>query len=124
MSEDGIEGISELPIKRSESDAAAVEFLKHWSPGKLAKHGLHAVVKENFYQLQDHGDIIILTVSEGHAISEWLCTEGNIGLDVFEDNCKLSDELKSAVKKLLFANGRCFGMTNSDMGIEEEDGQG
>lgn len=112
--------MSALPISRQDSDAAADEFLKHWTPQKLAKVGLHQMVRDLFYELQDHGDIIVLTVNEGHALSEWLC-ENDIGMDVHDADCSLSPELKSAVKKVEFANARCFGLMNIDMGIEEPD---
>lgn len=128
MSQDGIEGVeTKLPISRSDSDDVARQFIEHWSPADLVKKGLHQAVRDLIYRLQDHGEIVILTVNEGHALSEWL-VNNDIGMEVFEDDFPESEkELQSAVKKLLFANGRCFGMTDADMGIytdeEEHDGE-
>lgn len=114
MSEEG------LPITREDSDSAATEFLRHWSPKTLVDKGLHQTVKDLFYALQDHGDIVILSVNEVYALSEHLCNEG-IGLRVFEEGNDATPELASAVKKVMFCHGRNWGMTNYDMGIEEPD---
>lgn len=112
----------QLPIDRADSDELTSEFLKHWSPSSLAKKGLHQAIRDIMFDLQDHGDVILLKVDELHELTEWLVDNG-IGMDVFNEDCQLSPELQSAVKKLLFAHGRCWGMTNTDMGIEEPDGQ-
>lgn len=109
-----------LPIDRAETDAVAQEFLRHWSPKALVEKGLHATVRDLIYNLQDHGDIVVFSVKELEAVSDWLVDSG-IGIEVFDPDFRVGDELRSAVKKLLFAHGRCWGMTNYDMGIEEPD---
>jgi hypothetical protein len=109
-----------LPITRADSDNAAREFLGRWTPGALAASGLHQMIRDIMFHLQDHGDVIILKVDELTKLTNWLCEQG-IDTEVFADDSDLSPELQSAMKKIFFAHGRCWGMTNYDMGIKEED---
>lgn len=109
-----------LPITQADSDAVAEEFIRQWTPKSLATKGLHQTVRDIMFHLQDHGDVIVLKVDELQALTEWLVAN-DIGMDVFDDDCTHSSELKSSVKKLMFAWGRCWGMTNYDMGIQEEE---
>lgn len=110
----------ELPITQADSDSAAEEFLRRMqSAGDVP---WTQKVRDIMFHLQDHGDVIILKVDELVELTNWLCEQG-IDTEVFADDSSLKPELQSALKKIFFAHGRCWGMTNYDMGIkEEEDG--
>src|SRR4051794_25565282 len=99
----------EVPIRREDATGVALEFTRRWKPGMIVDKGFVGAVEELVHQLQDSGDILILSVDEQFALSEWLC-DGPliggepIGIQVFDADADVNDKLRSAVKKLLFAH--------------------
>lgn len=70
------------------------------------------------FEMMDHGDIVPLQHAEVTALCDHL---ERLAIKVLMDrDGTVSPELASAVSKLFFAHGRHYGMTNMDMGLEEE----
>jgi hypothetical protein len=74
------------------------------------------------YQMLDLGEIVALDHREAHAVTELLA---NVDVDADQaDAAPLDNAFKAdlvrAFCKLAFASGRHYGLTNFDMGIEEE----
>lgn len=112
--------LEDLPIRREDAAAAAGQFRINWDYTKLMG-GIQSVAEDALHKLQDSGDLLLLTHQEITALNEHL-SESGLMEEVFRGGAvTLSDELKSAVKKIAFAWGRCYGMTNMDMGIKEDD---
>lgn len=80
------------------------------------------ILIEAAYRLLDHGWIMDLNSDETHAVVECLMESG-VTIDTAEAAPVLPPfkrPLVDAFSKLAFANGRHYGLTNFDMGIEED----
>lgn len=118
------------PIRRDDVESLLVEWtrirdrqLKEWIDRGSTKDSedLRAEHLAAFAELLDSGDIIRLTVKEHVALTDAFGGVFHaIMLDHYAEVIDNNDDLKSAVHKLCFAFGRCFGLTNFDMQIEEE----
>jgi hypothetical protein len=74
------------------------------------------------YKLLDEGEIVALDHRECHAVTELLA---NLDVDADQaDSAPLDNAFKGDLvggfRKLAFASGRQYGLTNFDMGIEED----
>lgn len=71
------------------------------------------------YKLMDDSDIVVFGAGELEALAE---VTTDILMRLYDGDDSVGTELSSAVRKLHFAFGRCYGMTDYDMGIEENHG--
>lgn len=80
------------------------------------------ILVEAAYRLLDHGWIMNLDSNETHALVEHLLETGMRyeSAEASPVDPAFQMPLLLAFRKLAFANGRHYGLTNFDMGIEED----
>lgn len=119
------------PVGESDVTELTREFMRHaplpvssLEPPRVLLRA--DVVRAIFAQMIDTGDIAPLEVDECHAVVELLthfCLDPEtLDLEKLPDEypALFGNALLSAFRKLAFANGRHHGLSNFDMGIEED----
>jgi hypothetical protein len=107
------------PVKPDDVLGLGRQFMRHWSVRRLARVGLHQHVREILYELLDNGEFILPKPDELHDLTEFLTNTGATDR-AYDGGISMTDELQSVIKKIHFAHGRHYGLTNYDMGIEED----
>lgn len=106
------------PISRDQCVTLTEEFRRH-----LVGEPNDENVTAAFYDMLDHGEVVQLDHEEAHALVEVLTEVGALPTGITKDcpiNAHFANHLLRAVRKVTFAHGRHYGLTNFDMGMEDD----
>lgn len=106
------------PITREQADVLAEMFAR-----QIVGQPEDTNIAAAFYDMLDHGEIVQLDHEEAHALTELLTEVGALPDGITKDcpiDARVAKHLLRAVRKIVFAHGRHYGLTNFDLGIEDD----